>query len=193
VGVAFVEDVIFIAPQCVYEEVSRGSNPFIKKIFVETLQDQGHTEDATEITETPIRLPQICFEEDLTLHLHPLTFEIQRLGGHSPACSVVYVPEEGIVFSGDVVINDPCPGMRDANEVQWMKALSWIEELDVETIVPGHGEVCGKEVCEGSRIAWVECGNTWRDWCRRAGPKPNRWLTVPSRILGSGIFHHVPM
>ena len=40
-GVAFVEDVIFIAPQLVYEEVSRGSNAFLKEIFVETLRDPG--------------------------------------------------------------------------------------------------------------------------------------------------------
>ena len=149
VGVAFVEDVIFIAPQLVYEEVSRGSNPFIKKIFVETLQDQGHTKDAAEITEAAIPLPQICFEDSLILHANPLIFEIRRMGGHSPACSVVYVPEEGVLFAGDVVINDPCPGMRDANVAQWLKALSWIEELDIGTIVPGHGEVCGNEVVRG--------------------------------------------
>lgn len=100
VGGAFVEDVIFIAPQRVYEEVSRDSHPFIKKIFVETLQDQGHTEDATEITQAPIRLPQICFEEDLTLHLHPLTFEIHRLGGHSPACSLVRSGRGGALCGG---------------------------------------------------------------------------------------------
>lgn len=44
------------------------------------------------------------------------------------------------------MINDPCPGMRDANVDQWLKALSWIEDLDVETIVPWHGDVCGKAV-----------------------------------------------
>ncbi len=145
-GVAFVEDVIFIAPQLVYEEVSRDSNAFLKEIFVETLRDQGHTEEAAEITDAPVPLPQICFEESLILHLHPLTFEIRRMGGHSPACSLVYVPEEGILFSGDVVINDPCPGMRDANAAQWLKALSWVEQLPIGTIVPGHGEICGKEV-----------------------------------------------
>lgn len=37
-------------------------------------------------------------------------------------------------------------GMRDANVAQWVKALSWVEELPIDTIVPGHGKVCGKEV-----------------------------------------------
>jgi cyclase len=148
-GAAFVEDVIFIAPQFVYKEVSKGTNAFVKKIFVETLRDEGHTDEVAEIEEAAVPLPQICFEDSLILHLHPLTLEIRRLGGHSPACSVVYIPQEGILFAGDVVINDPCPGMRDANVAQWLQALSWIEELDVGTIVPGHGEVCGKEVVRG--------------------------------------------
>jgi cyclase len=145
-GAAFVEDVTFIAPQFVYEEVSKGTNAFFKKIFVETLRDQGHTNEAAEIQEAAVPLPQVCFEDSLILHLHPLTLVIRRMGGHSPACSVVYVPEEGVLFSGDVVINGPSAGMRDANVAQWVKALSWVEELPVDTIVPGHGEVCGKEV-----------------------------------------------
>lgn len=145
-GAAFVKDVLFIAPQLVYKEVSRGSNAFSKEIFVETLKDEGYPEEAAEITAAAVPLPQICFEDSLILHLHPLTLKISRLGGHSPACSVVYVPEEGVLFSGDVVINAPAPGMRDANVAQWIKALSWIEELPVDTIVPGHGEICGMEV-----------------------------------------------
>lgn len=147
-GAAFVEDVIFIAQQRVFEEVFKGTNVFSKTIFIETLRDQGHAEEAAEIEAASVPLPQISFEESLILHLHPLTLEIRRLGGHSPACSVVYIPEEGILFSGDVVINGPSVGMRDANMAEWMNALSWVEKLPVHTIVPGHGEICGKEVVQ---------------------------------------------
>ncbi|MEE9275907.1 MAG: MBL fold metallo-hydrolase, partial [bacterium] len=89
--------------------------------------------------------PQMCFDETLVLHLPPLTFEIRRLGGHTPACSVVHVPEEGVLFSGDVVMNGPCPGMREADAGRWIEALEWIEGLPVETVVPGHGEICGMD------------------------------------------------
>ena len=79
----------------------------------------------------------------MTLHLHPLTFEIYRLGGHTPACSSVYVPEEGVIFTGDVMINEPGPGMREARFQEWIGALAWIESLPVVHVVPGHGEICG--------------------------------------------------
>ncbi len=146
-GSSFVEgDPVFIAPQYVYQEVSKGDNAFSKEIFTKTLRDQGFTDEAEEIENTPVPPPQICFEDNLILHLPPLTFEIYRKGGHSPACTSVYVPEEGVLFSGDIVINGPSAGMRDATSAEWIRALDWVESLPVETIVPGHGEICGKEV-----------------------------------------------
>lgn len=146
-GAAFVQDVVFIAPRLVCREIAdNAANAFSKKIFFETLRDEGHTRDADLIETSVVPLPHICFDDRLRLNLHPLTFEIRRLGGHSPACSVVHIPEEGVLFAGDVVINDPSPGMRDANIAEWIAALAWIEQLPAETIVPGHGELCGKEV-----------------------------------------------
>lgn len=144
-GSAFVPGVEFIAPRYVFDEAARGGNDFSKKIFVETLRDEGHADEADAIAAAEVPLPRLCFEDVLTLHLPPLTFEIHCLGGHSPACSSVYVPEEGVLFSGDIVINGPSPGMRDANAADWLAALDWVEGLSVETIVPGHGEICGME------------------------------------------------
>ena len=147
-GAAFVEDKIFIAPQMVYDHIVRqkGKDDFAKKIFTETLRDQDHNDDATLIDEAQIPLPQICFEDSLILHFPPLTFEIRRFGGHTPACSVVYIPEEKTIFAGDIVIESPCPGMREANVDDWLRALDWIENLPVDHIVPGHGNVGGKEI-----------------------------------------------
>ncbi len=147
-GAAFVENVLFIAPQMVYDNVAKtiGQDSFAKQIFTETLRDQGHADEAETIEAAAVPLPQICFEESLILHLAPLTFEIRRFGGHTPACSVVYIPEEGVIFAGDIVIESPCPGMREANVDDWLSALDWIEKLPVERIVPGHGRIGGKEI-----------------------------------------------
>ena len=147
-GAAFIEGVTYIAPQLVYEEIAKiqQRQTFSKDIFIDTLRDQGFAEEAEEIAGAAVPLPKICFDDTLILHFSPLTFQIRRLGGHTPACSVVFIPEEGVLFAGDVVIEEKNPGMRDAHLGQWIKALEWIEGLPVETIVPGHGEVCGQEV-----------------------------------------------
>ncbi len=146
-GAAFVGDVVFIAPQRVYEELARPdrNHQFSKQNFIDALNDIGCPEEAREIEEAAIPLPQICFQEDLILHYSPLTFLIHRLGGHTRACSVVHVPEEGVLFAGDVLITEPCPGLRDACVREWLDALNYVQGLPVEKIVPGHGEVCGME------------------------------------------------
>jgi len=145
-GSAFVDGVIFIAPQLVYDHIVHGKDPFSKQMFIDTLENQGQTDEAARFAEAVVPLPQICFEDSLILHLPPLTLEIRRLGGHTPACSVVYIPEEKVIFTGDVIINSPTPGMREANVGQWLKGLEWIESLPVDRIIPGHGEAGGKEL-----------------------------------------------
>ncbi len=147
-GSAFIEGVIYIAPQRAYEEISKiqEKHVFAKDTYIETLREQGFHEEAEEIRKAIVPLPKICFDDSLILHLPPLTFQIRRLGGHTPACSIVFIPEEKVVFTSDVVIEEPNPGMRDASLRQWINGLEWIEGLPVEKVVPGHGEVCGKEV-----------------------------------------------
>lgn len=139
------ETVNFLAPQYAYAEISKGDNAFSKEIFVNTLRDLGHVDEADTITNAPVPLPTFCWEETMVLHLPPLTFHIKRMGGHSPATSAVYVPEEGVLFSSDVVSHTG-GGMRDAHLGDWIKALEWIESLPIDTIVPGHGDVCGMDV-----------------------------------------------
>jgi cyclase len=147
-GSAFIEGVTYIAPQRVYEEISKiqEKHVFAKDTYIETLREQGFNEEAEEIRKAIVPLPKICFDDTLILHFPPLTFHIRRLGGHTPACSVVFIPEEKVVFTSDVVIEERNPGRRDASLRQWISGLEWIEGLPVEQIVPGHGEVCGKEV-----------------------------------------------
>jgi cyclase len=149
IGSAFVEGVTYIAPQLVYEQIAKINKKIIPsraKTFVEPLKEQGFKEEAEEIAKAVLPLPKICFEDSIILHFPPLTFELKRLGGHTPACSIVYIPEENVLFASDVVIEQPNPGMGDASLSQWIKALEWIEGVPVDRIVPGHGEVCGKDV-----------------------------------------------
>ncbi len=146
IGAAFIEDarVISIAPRRVFDALAAREGSLAgRDTFIDTLNEIGAHGEAKEIAEAVLPLPQVCFDEGVTLHLYPLTFQVYRLGGHTPACSSVYVPEEGVIFTGDVMINEPGPGMREARFREWIDALAWIEGLPVAHVVPGHGEICG--------------------------------------------------
>ncbi len=86
----------------------------------------------------------LTFIDGLTLHIGDHTFNIIHHPGHTAPQTSVHVPEEGIVFTGDNVFHKCRSWLQECDPWEWLDALKAIEALDVETIVPGHGEPCGK-------------------------------------------------
>jgi len=92
-----------------------------------------------------VRLPDITFSESLDLFLGDLTIKLFPLPGHS-ACGIgVYVPEERVVFAADIVFHQKKSWLHESTPSQWLESLRKLRELDIDILVPGHGEVCKKD------------------------------------------------
>jgi glyoxylase-like metal-dependent hydrolase (beta-lactamase superfamily II) len=79
--------------------------------------------------------------ESLVLHRGERTIEIRFMGqGHTPGDLVVYLPNERIVATGDLVVY-PVPFGGATNLKEWPATLQVLRKLDAATIVPGHGEI----------------------------------------------------
>ena len=100
---------------------------------------------ANDIAQIKIHPPEIRVDDRLTLHLGDRTVEVLHLEGHTPASLGVYLPQERILFAGDNIVNDEHPTMVHANSLAWLDTLMRIQEMEVDVIVPGVGEPCGKE------------------------------------------------
>jgi glyoxylase-like metal-dependent hydrolase (beta-lactamase superfamily II) len=85
------------------------------------------------------------FEDKLTVDLGQHTVHFIHMPGHTAPQTSVYIPQEGIVFTGDNVFEKTRTWIQEGNPWQWLEALESIRALDIETIVPGHGEPCGKD------------------------------------------------
>ena len=84
--------------------------------------------------------PTIVFEKRLTLWLGKLEVEIMQLGrGHTKGDTVVWLPQEKILFSGDLVEYDATPYTGDAYLTDWPATLDAIAALGPEQLVPGRG------------------------------------------------------
>jgi len=101
-----------------------------------------HPEDLWMADELELVYPSIAFEGRLVLDLAPVRMVIHHLGGHTPDSSVVDLPEESVLFAGDLVFEGRVPFLQQANIEDTIKALGQIESLGTRTIVPGHGEPC---------------------------------------------------
>lgn len=89
---------------------------------------------------------QTTFAERLDLDLDGLRAELIHVGpAHSRGDTIVHVPEERVVFAGDVVFCEVAPMGWEGTHEGWIAALDLIESLEPEAIVPGHGPVCTVE------------------------------------------------
>ena len=84
--------------------------------------------------------PTLVFERRLTLTMGRLRVEILQLGrGHTKGDTVVWLPEERILFSGDLVEYDATPYTGDAYLGDWPATLDAIAALGPQKLVPGRG------------------------------------------------------
>lgn len=91
-----------------------------------------------------IRLADAAFDGSLDLHLGELTLKMFNLPGHVPGGIGVYVPEERVVFTGDIVFHRVKTFLSEADPEKWLDSLGKIEALDADFVVPGHGGLCNK-------------------------------------------------
>ena len=65
---------------------------------------------------------------------------LQPVGpAHTPEDIVVYLPDEGMLFAGDLVFRGRVPYVGQADSRQWIAALDSLLALQPKVIAPGHG------------------------------------------------------
>ena len=89
-------------------------------------------------------LPTRTFPDRLSLKAGGREIQVIHLGSaHTPGDSVVWLPRERVLFSGDVVYVDRLLGVIPVSSVKrWIATFDAMAKLEPKTIVPGHGAVC---------------------------------------------------
>ncbi len=101
--------------------------------------DYGHIE---------VRPPDVTFSGAMTLHLGDRAVELIHVGpAHTRSDVVVWLPDERVLFAGDIAFAGGQPFLVEGSVAGYPVALARIRELEPEVLVPGHGPVCrGGEV-----------------------------------------------
>jgi glyoxylase-like metal-dependent hydrolase (beta-lactamase superfamily II) len=82
----------------------------------------------------------ITFGSTMTLKLGSTEVQLLHLAGHTLGDTVVWLPKERILVTGDLVVSPVPYGGPDHYE-EWIASLDRLLEFDAVAIVPGHGEV----------------------------------------------------
>ena len=70
-----------------------------------------------------------------------VTIRVVDVGSaHSEGDLVLFVENEGVLFSGDIIFEGRIPFLGTSSSAEWLAVLNDMEKVDVATIVPGHGK-----------------------------------------------------
>jgi glyoxylase-like metal-dependent hydrolase (beta-lactamase superfamily II) len=84
--------------------------------------------------------PTMTFKGEMTLWLGKTEVKLLQLGrGHTKGDTVVWLPKEKIMFSGDLVEFDATPYAGDAYFEDWPRTLDAIAAMKPDKLVPGRG------------------------------------------------------
>jgi glyoxylase-like metal-dependent hydrolase (beta-lactamase superfamily II) len=84
--------------------------------------------------------PTMTFTGRMSLWLGKLEVQLIQLGrGHTKGDTVVWLPQDKVLFSGDLVEFDATPYAGDAYFQDWPKTLDNIAALQPQALVPGRG------------------------------------------------------
>ena len=96
------------------------------------------------LKETVLTPPNVTYRDALTLHKGGREVQLRFVGrGHTGGDTMVFLPAERIVFTGDFFLGAPggprLPFMGDAYADEWPQSIERLKGLDFDVIVPGHG------------------------------------------------------
>lgn len=95
--------------------------------------------------------------DDERLELGGVVFEFKHRGGaHTPGDMMVWLPQQGVLFSGDVVYVDRMLGVLPVSKTkQWLQTFAVIEQLVPQRIVPGHGSITTVATAQADTQAYL--------------------------------------
>ena len=92
------------------------------------------------------RIPNLFLDEQMNLDGPGRRVQLISKGaGHTESDMILYLPDDGIVFAADLVFYEMHPYLGHGFPDKWLDYLTYLENLEIAKVGPGHGAICGKE------------------------------------------------
>ena len=90
----------------------------------------------------PLIRADLWLDGDTAFKLGGIRFEVRHFGpAHSPEDVVVVLPDQGVVFGGDILVAGRIPFVGSADSRQWLERIERLLALNPKIVITGHGEV----------------------------------------------------
>ncbi|MET9605839.1 MBL fold metallo-hydrolase [Streptomyces sp. NPDC006512] len=106
---------------------------------------------ATDFGAIEITPPGLTYSDRLSLYVGGTEVRVVHPGpAHTTGDSVVWLPRQKVVFTGDLVFAGGTPFLAMGSLSGSLRALELLRELGAETVVPGHGPLTDPSAYEST-------------------------------------------
>lgn len=97
------------------------------------------------------RPADIVFDDSLVVDLGGVRAIVTAMGtNHTPGDTVVHVPDEGVLFSGDIAMSGaPAFASPRSRITPWLRSLDRLRRTDATILVPSHGPLGDTALIDG--------------------------------------------
>jgi cyclase len=115
--------------------------------------------------------PEVTFTDELVLEGTRRSLRlISYGGGHSPSDVFGYLPDERILFTGDLAMVGYHPSVGDGWPDVWLRILARMRRLRVDSLLPGHGPLGTAKTLERGQRYLRDLTRIARSAIRRGTP-----------------------
>ena len=151
-GNQLVESAQIIATAATFDEMDPSHPALYQSIMVNAHQLGRGAEFLAELfkpfdfSDVKLKKPDRTFSGELELKVGDKAMRLIELGpAHTRGDTVLLVPEDRVVFTGDLLFNEGTPIAWAGPVSNWVRACDRILAMDVDVIVPGHGPIADKQ------------------------------------------------
>jgi cyclase len=110
-----------------------------------------------DVADSSLKVPNVIFDDKLVLDDGKQRVEFLFMGhAHTAGDGVAYLPKHKILCTGDACVNGAFNFMGHSDSASWIRALEKMQQLDVKTVCPGHGQISGRDLLETQKRYFVE-------------------------------------
>lgn len=130
---------IIYAPKSINENYNENSKPRIFEIL-----------DKNEMENTKVIKADVVVSDEKVINISDKTIKIipTKLTAHTKDDLIVYLPDEKVIFTGDIIMNQRVTSNRDGSVVGTLKAIDLINSYDWNTLIAGHGTITDKKATD---------------------------------------------
>ena len=106
--------------------------------------------ESFEVVQT--RLPDIYVDHEQSFNGPDRSLQIITRGSaHTESDLILYLPDDQILFSGDIIFNACHPYMAHGSIPDWKNYLEFLDSLDITILIPGHGQPGSKQLIQSMK------------------------------------------